>query len=261
MDQNKQKHRLYWGIIICLLFPFLAQAQKVIESGKLQDELPVIQEYYFYYSHQGWEVRVYLADQNRYVIQFADSSTEIVDVMDLSRGTYSIREDTIHFKDEILSFTFTALRTDNDLHFLSGFSYLKDLVIERELLSPYESTLEAQFVFAERKMVSSGWEEKLGIAILNRTQYSQFCKHTMQYQCEYAYALTIRPNGSYTWYFQTYPISEGTWTLRGNLLICKDTTLNFNFHCIVVSTYLIQSMLMPGDYQGVSLILKGPKTL
>jgi len=249
MNKENRKHRIYLGVIFCIVFPFVTRAEHACDQNR-KYSMANVKQVYAIPNYTSMDVIVNLCDNNKYVIEVVHSSTDtdVIVKLILSKGIYRQKGDTLQFKDDILSYSITALCAKNRLHFLSGFQCLKSVILEKKPQNYSDPLFNNDTTIPD-------WKKQIGNAILKRTQYPWFYEKTLDFKIGDMYSLILNPDGLYKWYFQTHLISSGHWTLRGDLLICKDMELDFNFHCIIISPSEIQSMLMPGDYQGETLNL------
>lgn len=248
MNREIQKHRIYLGVIFFIILPFVTRAEYAFDQNKTYSMANVKQVYAIPH-YTAMNVIVHLCDNNKYVIDIVHSSpdTDVIVKLILSQGVYRQKGDTLQFKDD-LSYTITALCAKNQLYFLSGFQCLKGVILEKKPQN-YSDPL------FNNNTIIPHFAKQIGNAILKRTPYPWFYEKTLTFKIGDMYSLIVSPDGLYKWFFQAHLISCGHWTLRGDLLICKDMELDFNFHCIIISPSEIQSMLMPGDYQGTILNL------
>lgn len=164
----------------------------------------------------------------------------------VSCGDYIIQNDTIIMHDAILNYSLKAVVQKTGIQFVWGFQSL----LNRTIKKTYDYTDINEPLYGKNPVNNH-------IIAINKLEQIH-CKsigypniqsgiYTSQ-----EYRLILTEDHTYRWDIMNQTISEGKWTQQGYVLTLTDAALNYPFHAIV-SMGKLQSMLLPGEYEGIKL--------
>lgn len=179
------------------------------------------------------------------------------DAAPISFGTYQLNDDSIILYDSLFNYTITIQQKREPITFTSGFKWM------------IGNTLQKRYTASNRQ----GWEElttirdrfpkmDMGKRRKQAAQETSLNKLKSYYDCYAAIhnyiTLTLEPDHSYQLAFKyqndSTIYSTGRWKRTGNLLTITDSFLKQSFYAIILPDDRLQSLLLPGLFQGELLI-------
>lgn len=164
----------------------------------------------------------------------------------VSCGDYIIQNDTIIMHDAILKYSLKAVVQGTGIQFVSGFQSL----LNRTIKKTYSYTDTDEPLYGKTPVNNHMTVvNKLVQSPCNSIGYPNIQSGVYASQ---EYRLILNADHTYRWDIMNQTISVGKWSQQGYVLTLIDAVLNYPFHAIV-SLGKLQSMLLPGEYEGINL--------
>ncbi len=184
-------------------------------------------------------------DDGKYQITFWHGDDDILYVTPISYGTYKIKNDVIHMKDNLCGFDMDLRMKNDSLYPIKALDFIKKSKIACSKICESGSSDEIQdninFTIKRREKSIKKFVKK----------EPSNCTLTLgTYKSDYGYGtyyLTLNDNGDYELRFIDVVVSQGFWKKKRKQLVLNDIELSHKFEFFVGEGRLI-SKSIPGEY-------------
>lgn len=188
---------------------------------------------------------IYFYDDGKYQITFLHGDDDILFETPISFGTYKIKNDVIHMKDNLCGFDMDLRMKNDSLYPIKALDFIKKSKIAcsktRESGSSDEIQDNIDFTIKQREKVIKKFvkKEPSNCTLTLGTYISTYSYGT--------YYLTLNDDGNYVLKFQDIVVSQGFWEKKRKQLELNDIELSHKFEFYVGEGRLISKGIL-GDY-------------
>ena len=210
-----------------------------------QRPLTMSKSYYVDVDSEEVNCRIDFYDDGKYQITFWHGDDDTLYVTPISFGTYKIKNDVIHMKDNLCGFNMDLRMKNDSLYPIKALDFIKKSKIAclktRESGSSDEIQDNINFTIKQREQVIKKFVK----------QEPSNCTLTLgTYKSIYDYGtyyLTLNDDGNYVLKFKDIVVSQGFWKKKRKQLELNDIELSHKFEFYVGEGRLI-SKSIPGEY-------------
>ena len=246
LSLGKKSHFIIFRIklIICLLFINLS----IMSQHTGIYELEICKHGIDY------EINLSLYSSNDYCLSidywFSD---DILDGVYLSYGKYDVKSGKIYLKDTLNGFSMILIiKSKDELFFEKSLCFLTGKTLRYFGINVDQNEVEQ---IINEKSLSKNKIEKKKEDFLKKKMLIDVYKGKYL-SVERQFKLELYENCEYSYFYQPFKISYGTWKKTGNVIELNDSILNHSFYFLIQNDSTLISNFVPGNYWGNTFKLK-----